>query len=102
MEDSRPFVVKISRYSKYAPRLKNSISFIETVDGRISLMKDSAAVEEAVRMYTELCQGDYGSLAFNKLHYGHLRSISQEIPTKLEFQTLPLGFHQVLKGHKRH
>lgn len=27
----------------------------------------------------------------------HLRSLAQEIPTRLEFQTPPLGFHQILK-----
>jgi hypothetical protein len=30
VEDLGPFVVKISGYSKYAPLLKNSISFMET------------------------------------------------------------------------
>ena len=64
VEDLRPFVVKISRYSKYAPLLKNSISFMETADWRIFLMKDSAAVEEAVRLGAEPYQGDYGSLVF--------------------------------------
>jgi len=64
VEDLRPFVVKVSRYSKYAPLLKNSISFMETTDWRIFLMKDSAAVEEAVRMGAEVYQGDYGSLVF--------------------------------------
>ena len=64
VEDLRPFVIKLSRYSKYAPLLKNSISFMETTDWRIFLMKDSAAVEEAVRMGAEPYQGDYGSLVF--------------------------------------
>ena len=64
VEDLRPFVVKISRYSKYAPLLKNSISFMETADWRIFLMKDLASVEEAVRMGAEPYQGDYGSLVF--------------------------------------
>jgi hypothetical protein len=64
VEDLRPFVVKISRYSKYAPLLKNSISFIETADWRISLMKDLAAVEEAMRLGAEPYQGDYASLVF--------------------------------------
>jgi hypothetical protein len=64
VEDLRPFVVKISRYSKYAPLLKNSISFMETSDLRIFLMKDMAAVEEAMRLGAEPYKGDYGSLAF--------------------------------------
>jgi hypothetical protein len=64
VEDLRHFVVKISRYSKYAPLLKNSISRMETADWRIFLMKDLAAVEEAVRLGAEIYQGDYGSLVF--------------------------------------
>jgi hypothetical protein len=64
VEDLRPFVVKISRYSKYAPLLMNSISFMETPDGRIFLMKDGAAVEEARRLGAEPYQGDYASLTF--------------------------------------
>jgi len=64
VEDLRPFVVKISRYSKYAPLLKNSISFMETADRRTFLMKDLAAVEEAIRLGAEPYQGDYGSLSF--------------------------------------
>jgi hypothetical protein len=64
VEDLRPFVVKISKYSKYAPLLKNSISFMETADWRIFLMKDMVAVEEAVRLVAEKYQGDYESLAF--------------------------------------
>jgi hypothetical protein len=45
VEDLRPFVVKLSRYSKYAPLLKDSIAFMETPDWRIFLMKDLASVE---------------------------------------------------------
>ena len=64
VEDLRPYVVKISRYAKYAPLLKNSISHMETTDWRIFLMKDLVAVEEAVRIGAEMYQGDYGSLMF--------------------------------------
>ena len=64
VEDLRPFVVKLSRYNKYAPLLKNSISHMETSDWRIFLMKDQAAVEQAKRMGAEMYQGDYGSLVF--------------------------------------
>jgi len=64
VEDLRPFVVKMYRYSKYAPLLKSSISFIETADWRIFLMKDSAAAEEAIRTGAEPYQGDYASLIF--------------------------------------
>ena len=64
VEDLRPYVVKLSRYTKYAPLLKNSVSHMETNDSRIFLMKDLAAVEEAAWMGAELYQGDYGSLVF--------------------------------------
>jgi hypothetical protein len=64
VEDLRPFVVKLPRYSKYAPLLKNSISHMETSDWRIFLMKDQAAVDEATRIVAEMYQGDYGSLLF--------------------------------------
>jgi hypothetical protein len=64
VEDLSPFVVKISRYSKYATLLKNSISFMETADWRIFLMKDMAAVEGTMRLGAEPYQGDYGSLVF--------------------------------------
>ena len=64
VEDLRPFVVKLSRYAKYAPLLKNSISHMETADWRIFLMKDLVAVEEAVRMGAEPYKGDYDSLVF--------------------------------------
>jgi hypothetical protein len=32
VEDLRPFVIKLSRYSKYAPLLKNSVTYMETPD----------------------------------------------------------------------
>ncbi len=66
VEDLRPFVVKLSKYSKYAPLLKNSITHMETPDWRIFLMKDLAAVEEATRMGAEMYQGDYEGLEFNQ------------------------------------
>jgi len=57
------FLVKLSRYSKYALLLKNLIAFMETPDWRIFLMKDMA-VEEATRMGAERYQGDYERLVF--------------------------------------
>jgi hypothetical protein len=50
VEDLRGYVVKLPRRSKYAPVLKNSVAQIESTEWRIFLMKDLAAVEEAVRM----------------------------------------------------
>ncbi len=64
VEDMRPYVVKLSRYSKYSAILKNSITYMETADWRIFLMKDLAAVEEALRMGAEIYQGDYDRLVF--------------------------------------
>jgi hypothetical protein len=64
VEDLSPYAVKLSRYSKYAPLLKNSISHMETSDWRIFLMKDQAAVDEATRIGAEMYQGDHGSLLF--------------------------------------
>jgi hypothetical protein len=49
VEDLRGYAVKLPRYSKYAPALKNSVAMIETPEWRIFLMKDLAAVEEAQR-----------------------------------------------------
>ena len=65
VEDLRPFAVKLSRYSKYASLLKNSIACIETPDWRIFLMKDLAAVEEALRMGAEMYRGNYEMLVFS-------------------------------------
>lgn len=41
-----PFVIKLSKYSKYTSLLKNSIAFFDVPNWRIFLMKDLAAVEE--------------------------------------------------------
>ena len=72
VEGPRSFVVKLSRYSKYAPLLKNSIAYMETPDWRIFLMKDLAVVEEAARMGAEVYQRDYERLVFrlDKGRYG--------------------------------
>jgi hypothetical protein len=47
VENLRRYAVKLPRYSKYAPVLKNSMAMIETPEWRIFLMKDLATVEEA-------------------------------------------------------
>jgi hypothetical protein len=56
VEDPKGYVVKLSRYSKYASVLKNSVVHIETPDKRIFLMKDLAAVEEALRLGAEIVE----------------------------------------------
>lgn len=58
VEDLRGYVAKLSRYSKYAPVLKNSVAMIETPEWRIFLMKDLAAVEEAQRQGAKLVEVD--------------------------------------------
>ena len=40
--------MKIDRIKKYAPILKNSIEQIETGNIRLFIMKDKAAVEQAI------------------------------------------------------
>lgn len=56
VEDLRGYTVKLPRYSKYAPVLKNSVAMIETPEWRIFLMKDLAAVEEAQRQGAKLVE----------------------------------------------
>ena len=43
--------------AKYAPILKNSVAFKETANERIFLMKDLAAVEEAVGLGARMREG---------------------------------------------
>ncbi len=64
IENLRPFVVKLERFSKYASILKNSVAYMETTNSRIFLMKDLAAVEESIRLGAKAYEGDYGSLEF--------------------------------------
>jgi len=56
VENLREYAVKLPRYSKYAPVLKNSVAMIETPEWRIFLMKDLAAVEEAQRQGAKLVE----------------------------------------------
>jgi len=58
VENARGYVVKLCRYSRYAPLLKNSVAHIETPEWRIFLMKDLAAVEEALRLGAKLVEVD--------------------------------------------
>ncbi len=64
VEDLKGYMVKISRYAKYAQILKNSAAYIETSDWRIFLMKDQAAVEEALKEGGVMYEGDFASLKF--------------------------------------
>jgi len=58
VEDLRDYIVKLPRFSKYAQVLKNSVATKETVTERIFLMKDLAAVEEAVNLGAEKVEGE--------------------------------------------
>jgi hypothetical protein len=63
--DLRGYVVKTSRYSKYTPLFKNYVEFMETADQRIFLMKDMAAIRNAVRLGADPHHGDHASMVFN-------------------------------------
>jgi hypothetical protein len=56
VEDLTGFVVKLSKFAEYAPILKNSVSTKETATERIFLMKDLAAVEEAVSFGAKIAE----------------------------------------------
>ena len=58
VEDLRGYAVKLPRYSKYAPVLKNSVAMIETPEWRIFLMKDLAAMEESKRQGAKMLEVD--------------------------------------------
>ena len=53
IEDPANFMVKIGKDKKYAGILRNSVDFRETKDARIFIMKDMAAVEEAISLGAE-------------------------------------------------
>jgi hypothetical protein len=46
--DTSEYTVKIDRFKKYAPILKNSIDSTEREKERVFIMKDLASVEEAI------------------------------------------------------
>lgn len=58
VEDLKGYVVKLSKTTKYALILKNSVAFREIANDRIFLMKDLAAIEEAVGLGAKIYEGD--------------------------------------------
>ena len=58
VEDLKGYVVELSKTSKYASILKNSVAFKETANERIFLMKDLAAVEETVGLGAKIVEGE--------------------------------------------
>lgn len=58
VEDLKGYVVKLDKYSKYASVLNDSVYHIETPEWRIFLMKDLAAVEEALKHGAKIVEVD--------------------------------------------
>jgi hypothetical protein len=58
VENLQGYVVKLPKFAKYAQILKNSVAFKETATERVFLMKDLAAVEEAVSLGAQIVEGD--------------------------------------------
>ena len=56
VEDLTGYVVKLPKFSKYAPILKNSIATKETATERLFLMKDLASVEEAAGLGAKITE----------------------------------------------
>jgi hypothetical protein len=49
-------VVQLPKFAKYAQILKNSVAFKEIANERLFLMKDHAAVEEAVGLGAKIVE----------------------------------------------
>jgi hypothetical protein len=58
VEDLAGYVVQIPKSAKYAQILRNSAATKETVNERFFLMKDLAAVEEAMSLGARLYEGE--------------------------------------------
>jgi hypothetical protein len=58
VENLQGYVVKLPKFAKYAQILKNSVASKETATERLFLMKDLAAVEEAVGLGAKIVEGD--------------------------------------------
>jgi hypothetical protein len=58
VEDLKGYMVTLPKHVKYAQILKNSVAFKETANDRIFLMKDLAAVEEAVELGAKIVEGE--------------------------------------------
>ncbi len=58
VEDLKGYVVQLPKSSKYAQVLKNSVATNETANDRLFVMKDLAAVEEAVRLGAKIYEGE--------------------------------------------
>jgi hypothetical protein len=56
VEDLKGYMVQLPKSAKYAQILKNSVAFKKTANERIFLMKDLAAVEEAVGLGAKIVE----------------------------------------------
>jgi len=56
--DLMGYVVQVPKSAKYSQVLKNSVAFKETANERLFLMKDLAAVEEAVGLGAKIYEGE--------------------------------------------
>ena len=57
-EGLKGYMVQLPKSAKYAQILKNSVAFKETANERLFLMKDLAAVEEAVGLGAKVYEGE--------------------------------------------
>ena len=57
-EGLKGYMVQLPKSAKYAQVLKNSMAFKETANERLFLMKDLAAVEEAVGLGAKVYEGE--------------------------------------------
>jgi hypothetical protein len=58
VEDLKGYMVQFPKSAKYAQILKNSVAVKETANDRLFVMKDLAAVEEAVRLGARIYEGE--------------------------------------------
>lgn len=58
VEDLKGYVVKLDKFNKYGPVLRNSVAYTETPKERIFLMKDIAAVEDTIEFGAQIYEGD--------------------------------------------
>jgi hypothetical protein len=56
--DLKGYMVQLPKSAKYAQVLKNSMAFKETANERLFLMKDLAAVEEAVGLGAKIVEAE--------------------------------------------
>jgi hypothetical protein len=56
--DLKGYVVQLPKSAKYAQILKNSVAVKETANDRLFVMKDLAAVEEAVSLGAKINEGE--------------------------------------------